>query len=348
LNSLGSNNIALGYGAGYNLTTGSSNIDIGNLGLSTDTNIIRIGSSQTQTYIAGVINGSGGGLINLNAGQLTSIGNTSGNNNFFVGPSGNATTSGSFNTAHGDSALLSITSGSDNTAVGRSALTQNTTGSFNTALGLNALAYNTAGSFSTAIGANALAFCISSNNIALGNNAGINITGTSNIDIGNSGLASDNNIIRIGTSQAATFLVGRVAISCTNPIALLTVGNALSPAYCDGTTWVNGSDRNAKEDFSSVDPQEVLAKVAALPLTEWQYKATPGQSHLGPMAQDFHAAFGLNGTDDKHISTVDEGGVALAAIQGLNQKLETENAELKARLDKLERLLQQKTGDNAK
>ena len=40
------------------------------------------------------------------------------------------------------------------------------------------------------------------------------------------------------------------------------------------------------------------------------------------MAQDFHAAFGLNGADDKHISMVDEGGVALAAIQGLNQKVE--------------------------
>jgi hypothetical protein len=64
------------------------------------------------------------------------------------------------------------------------------------------------------------------------------------------------------------------------------------------------------------------------------------------MAQDFHAAFGLNGSDDKHISTVDESGVALAAIQGLNQKLEKEHAELKTRLDKIEqRLLQQKKGD---
>ena len=53
-----------------------------------------------------------------------------------------------------------------------------------------------------------------------------------------------------------------------------------------------------------------------------------GTEHLGPMAQDFHAAFGLNGADDKHIATVDEGGVALAAIQGLNQKVEAQQAEL--------------------
>ena len=46
------------------------------------------------------------------------------------------------------------------------------------------------------------------------------------------------------------------------------------------------------------------------------------------MAQDFHAAFGLNGGDDKHISVVDEGGVALAAIQGLNKKLEEKDKEI--------------------
>jgi len=61
------------------------------------------------------------------------------------------------------------------------------------------------------------------------------------------------------------------------------------------------------------------------------------------MAQDFQAAFQLS-SDDKHISVVDEGGVALAAIQGLNEKLEAqraENAELKARLTRLEQLLDQ-------
>ena len=42
------------------------------------------------------------------------------------------------------------------------------------------------------------------------------------------------------------------------------------------------------------------------------------------MAQDFHAAFGLDGADEKHISIIDEGGVALAAIHGLNDKLESQ------------------------
>ena len=47
------------------------------------------------------------------------------------------------------------------------------------------------------------------------------------------------------------------------------------------------------------------------------------------VAQDFHAAFGL-GDSDKAIGTVDETGVALAAIQGLNQKLNAKDAEIEA------------------
>ena len=61
--------------------------------------------------------------------------------------------------------------------------------------------------------------------------------------------------------------------------------------------------------------------------------------HLGPMAQDFHSAFGLDGKDDKHISVVDEGGVALAAIQGLNEKLKEKDAQKDAEIKALEKRL---------
>jgi len=118
-----------------------------------------------------------------------------------------------------------------------------------------------------------------------------------------------------------------------------------------GTVTANGvlltSDRNAKENFETVNPQTVLAKVAALPVSEWNYKTdAAGQKHLGPMAQDFHAAFGLDGSDDKHISMIDEGGVALAAIQGLNEKLNEKDAEitdLQQRLDRLEKMVSDST-----
>ena len=72
-NTTGSNNVALGVDAGLNITTGSFNIDIGNEALASDTNIIRIGSGQTSTFIAGVIKGNGGGLTNLNAAQLSGV-----------------------------------------------------------------------------------------------------------------------------------------------------------------------------------------------------------------------------------------------------------------------------------
>jgi hypothetical protein len=88
------------------------------------------------------------------------------------------------------------------------------------------------------------------------------------------------------------------------------------------------SDANLKTDFQPVDAQQVLAKVAAMPIGSWRYREDPAQQrHLGPTAQDFRAAFGLGG-GDRTIATVDADGVALAAIQGLNAKLEARDAEV--------------------
>ena len=61
----------------------------------------------------------------------------------------------------------------------------------------------------------------------------------------------------------------------------------------------------------------------------------PPRRHLGPMAQDFYAAFNV-GPDDKHIATVDEGGVALAAIQGLDEKVEVGSQKSEVRIQNLE------------
>jgi len=80
----------------------------------------------------------------------------------------------------------------------------------------------------------------------------------------------------------------------------------------------------------------VLAKVAALPISAWHFKTDAGTRHIGPMAQDFYSAFDV-GTDNQHIATVDESGVALAAIQGLNQKLEAEANARDAEIQTLKR-----------
>lgn len=100
-------------------------------------------------------------------------------------------------------------------------------------------------------------------------------------------------------------------------------------------TFVSSSDRNQKERLSPVDSRDILEKVVALPLSRWSYKADPSSRHLGPMAQDFQSAFGL-GEDDRHIAMVDADGVALAAIQGLNRKLEETVHSQASRIARLE------------
>jgi hypothetical protein len=107
----------------------------------------------------------------------------------------------------------------------------------------------------------------------------------------------------------------------------------------DAGVWQNNSDRNRKTDFVPSHPREVLEKLADLPVSTWHYtNEAAAVRHLGPTAQDFRAAFGLGG-DEKTIGTVDEEGVALVAIQGLNQKLESQMKEKDAKIIALERRL---------
>lgn len=84
-----------------------------------------------------------------------------------------------------------------------------------------------------------------------------------------------------------------------------------------------------------------------LPISEWSYKDDLGVRHIGPMAQDFRHSFGL-GHSDTGISTIDTGGVALAAIQGVKkeqdlsfQRLEAKNQALQAEIEELKVLVQQ-------
>jgi hypothetical protein len=81
--------------------------------------------------------------------------------------------------------------------------------------------------------------------------------------------------------------------------------------------WACTSDRNAKENFRSVDHSALLERLRSITVPEWHGKGEPAEiKHMGPMAQDFYAAFGL-GRDNTTIGTTDAQGVAFAAIQGL-------------------------------
>ncbi len=151
----------------------------------------------------------------------------------------------------------------------------------------------------------------------------------------------------VGASGGATFW--------SSPLRAAGPGVNLPPG---GAAWAPMSDRNLKENFRPVDTQEVLARVAALPLANYNLKTQPESiRHIGPMAQDFYATFGI-GEDDRHINTLDADGVALAAIQGLYAHtqeqagriaaLEAERSTQQQRLDGLEaRLAALESGGSA-
>ncbi len=99
------------------------------------------------------------------------------------------------------------------------------------------------------------------------------------------------------------------------------------------SSWDVASDSNAKTKVTRVSPREVLARLAGLPVTECEYKSAPQRRFLGPMAQDFHAAFGL-GNDDKTINTLDADGVLFLSVKGLVEELKERDKvieELKAK-----------------
>jgi hypothetical protein len=99
--------------------------------------------------------------------------------------------------------------------------------------------------------------------------------------------------------------------------------------------WNFTSDRETKESLHLVDSQTVLEKLLQVPVSEWNYKGYP-QRHIGPTAQDFHAQFPLNDSDTS-LNTADLHGVALAAIQGLNQKVEGKMQKAEAAIEELRR-----------
>jgi trimeric autotransporter adhesin len=293
------------------------------------------------------------GSTNTAVGAYALSSNTDSGNNTAVGEGALGSTTASGNTATGAQALASNQSGTYNTAIGYNAGLQIAgnpgTGSFNTFVGYQ----TTPGSLNnlnnaTAIGA--YAEVQASNSMVLGSIKGVN-TATADTLVG-VGITAPTYKLHVGSINKG-FRVEGPAPGTPNPVAVSIGGNGdfaidaygiaegrfvvkdtsgyvgigvsepthllqmSDGAYESGGVWTNASDRNLKEGFAPVDGASLLANLDAIPMQTWKYKTDrPSIRHLGPMAQDFRAAFGL-GEDDKHISTIDEGGVALAAVQEL-------------------------------
>jgi len=222
--------------------------------------------------------------------------------NNLAGGTGSVVGGGSHNTASGPYAMVG--GGVSNTASGFSSTVPG--GEFNSASGTNSFAAGTA-----AIASNTGAFVWADDSSA-------------------SPFASTSN------NQFSVRAAGGVQFFSN---AGATTGVALAPG---AGSWSSASDRNLKAHFAAVDAEAILDALVAIPVDSWNYKAQDEHiRHIGPMAQDFKAAFGV-GEDDRHISEVDAQGIAFAAIQGLNQKLEeqvkgkdTEIQELRRQNDAL-------------
>jgi hypothetical protein len=105
--------------------------------------------------------------------------------------------------------------------------------------------------------------------------------------------------------------------------------------------WTSLSDRNMKENFKAVNSREILRGVLVLPISTWNYKTQDSSiRHIGAMAQDFSAIFNV-GENDTTISTIDPDGVALAAIQGLNEEIKDRDLKIEAQQRQLKTLAEQ-------
>ncbi|HEU4560121.1 MAG TPA: tail fiber domain-containing protein [Longimicrobium sp.] len=97
-----------------------------------------------------------------------------------------------------------------------------------------------------------------------------------------------------------------------------------------GSAWNVLSDRNRKENFLSIDGEDLLARLRNVPVTTWNYIAEGRQvRHIGPMAQDWHAAFGFN-ADPLTINQGDFDGVNLAAVKALDARTQVQAQTIEA------------------
>jgi len=116
----------------------------------------------------------------------------------------------------------------------------------------------------------------------------------------------------------------------------MNAGVSLAPG---AGSWANLSDVHMKTNFRDLDGETVLTKLAGIPVREWNYITQDASiRHVGPTAQDFHAAFGL-GDNDRTINTLDPDGISLKAIQALytrSERLQEQSIRLQEQSTRLQ------------
>lgn len=345
----GSSNIAGGLDASVidseHATVGGGNRNVASSAEAT----VGGGSSNRASGVGAFIGGGGqniasglqsaiaGGALNEASGFWAAIGggrsNIASNNSATVAggiqnvASGNVAVvgGGASNLASGDSSTLS--GGEENTSSGtrstvgggfsNQAVTTGATiagGQDNAASGTNS---TVGGGTLNSASANGSTVPGGSNNVA---------SGTFSFAAGNRAKATAQGAFAWADNRAFDYTVSTAnafGVRATGGFEFIFAVNAIGvpTKYCELTStsgsWACFSDRNQKTNFAAIDGRDILAKLEGVPILQWEAKdVDDAPPHIGPMAQDFYAAFGL-GDNDTTIATIDLDGVSLAAIKGL-------------------------------
>lgn len=132
-------------------------------------------------------------------------------------------------------------------------------------------------------------------------------------------------------NAGATFDVSRAGTGAAE-FSLDESGNATFRGSVTANGVVLSSSRTVKTSIGEVDPDELLEKLLDLPVHSWKYLGAEERPlHVGPMAEDFHAAFGLGGS--RHIDLIDTTGITIASIQALATNYRKKVATLERELD---------------
>ncbi|GAB4167684.1 MAG: hypothetical protein Kow0020_00730 [Wenzhouxiangellaceae bacterium] len=314
------NRVTDAYGT---VSGGYGNVAGDDAGTTIDASFATVGGGRVNTA-SGFTSTVGGGFSNTASGEASTVGGGANNN---ASHSWSTVGGGLSNTASGPRSTVS--GGSSNTASG---LWSTVSGVFNCA----------GGDYSWAGGRRA--------KVRPGNDAGeagsgcsgVDDTGTAGGDLGTFVWADSQNadFVSTGPNQFLVRASGGIWFGTNNSPSIPSgrfINTSTGAYLTTGGTWTNASSRALKQDFTPVDPLSILDGVMQLDLATWRYRESDETRHLGPVAEDFQTIFGLG--DGQSIATVDADGVALAAIQGLNQKLEAENAALRAELAELRQSL---------
>ena len=95
-----------------------------------------------------------------------------------------------------------------------------------------------------------------------------------------------------------------------------------------GLRWGLTGRHHEPFEHDPVNGYQILETLASLPISKWSYMWDgPAVRHLGPMSQDFMAAFHL-GDDERRINLLDANGVNMVAIQALYRRVVALEAEV--------------------